>query len=245
MKHILLLKAGEAAAPIRLAAGDYDAWFARALGREGLRFTVVRTSLGERPPRRAREFDAVMMTGSPLSATLPSEWMRRAANYLVEAGEQQVPVLGVCFGLQLLALGLGGQVVRNPRGREIGTVEVQLSPEGRRDPLFQGLPRSVAVQTTHEDIVPSAPEGSTVLASNACCEVQALRVGRYLRAVQFHPELDAAAMGAVVSARAGALANEAEARGERGTDAVPTLFAGLRHTPAGPLILRNFIRHWT
>jgi GMP synthase (glutamine-hydrolysing) len=241
MKHILLMKAGQAATAVRLTVGDYDQWFLRTIGLEGVRFTLVQTALGEEPKDPPKAFDAVMMTGSPLSATAPTEWMKRAAGYLLEGGEQRVPVLGVCFGLQLLGLGLGVNVVRNPRGRELGTVEVKLTDEGAKDPLFEGVPGSFATQTTHEDVLERVPDGATLLATNAQSPVQALAIGRYVRGVQFHPELDAAGMQAVIEARADKLALEAEARGEAGEQAAPRLKAGLRPTPFSHKLLRNFV----
>jgi len=235
MTEVLLLKAGETATPIRLAAGDYHRWFLQTASAPGVRFRIVQAHLGERLPADPTAFTAVMMTGSPLSATQPTPWMRAAAEWMREAAERKVPVLGVCFGHQLLSLAYGGQVARNPRGREIGSVEVQLTGAGTHDFLFEGLPPRLWVQATHEDEVPTLPEAATLLATNAHSLIQAMAIGPYVRGVQFHPELQASGMRSVIRARTALLERE----GAR----VTQLLAGLRPTALAERILHNFLSH--
>ncbi len=236
MKRVLLLKSGDAAPPLKLAAGDYDRWFAESLAGAAT-FHVVQAHLGERLPD-PRGYDAVMMTGSPQSVTEPSKWMRRAGDYLVEAAERGVNVLGVCFGHQLIAFALGARVVQNPKGREIGTVEVDVTPEGRADPLFAGLPHRLTVQATHEDAVESLPDKAVLLAQNAF-GIQAFVAGRFLRGVQFHPEAQPSTMISLIRSRAERLEAEGKRRGE--PDRVRTLMAGVRPTPHGRQLLLNFL----
>ncbi|WP_224244302.1 glutamine amidotransferase [Hyalangium gracile] len=245
MKNVLLLKAGEAAASVRLSVGDYDRWFLQTLGLSGYRFDILHAHQGAKLPGDATGYDAVMMTGSPLSVTRLEPWMERAAALMVDAAERNIPVLGVCFGHQLLAHAYGGCVVRNPLGREIGTVQVELTPSGQADPLFQGMPSSVAVQATHEDIVPEPPEGTVVLAGNANTAVQALAFRPCSRGVQFHPEVQPDAMRALIQARAERLEAEATARGVPPGERVPRLLAGITPTPYGRQILVNFLEYFT
>ena len=164
MKRVLLLEAGEVLPPLLTTHGDYHRWFQRALA--GRCELVVLPVYRDVPLPSWRGYDAVMMTGSPLSVTEPAPWMIRAGDYLLEAAEG-VPVLGVCFGHQLIGHALGTPVVKSPLGREIGTVEVDLTPAGRADPLFAGAPERLSVQTTHEDVLQALPPGATLLAGNA------------------------------------------------------------------------------
>ncbi|ATB42373.1 GMP synthase [Cystobacter fuscus] len=245
MKNVLLLKAGDAARPVQLSVGDYDQWFVESLGPDGCRFDILHAHQGAELPPSAAGYDAVMMTGSPKSVTQLEPWMERAADFMRGAAARGIPVLGVCFGHQLLAHAHGARVVRNTQGREIGTVEVRLSPEGRRDPLFHELPETFAVQATHEDIVERPPEGATVLAGNENTAVQALAFGPLIRGVQFHPEVHPAAMRALILARQEKLEAEAAARGQPPGERVPRLLAGITPAPAGHAILRNFLERFT
>jgi GMP synthase (glutamine-hydrolysing) len=241
MKNVLVLKSGSTSAPVRVAFGDYDRWFAAALSRCGCKVRVVDAHLGERLPARARAFDGVIITGSPHSVLDGAPWMRRVADHARAAAAQSVPVLGVCFGHQLLAHAFGGEVRRNPAGREIGTVTCALTPAGGADPLFAGIPRVFAVQTTHEDVVHVAPPGAELLATNSFSANQAFRIGLHVRAVQFHPEVAPDAMAAMIAARSASLAAEAAARGERAGERIRLLLAGIRPTPSGDRLLRNFV----
>jgi GMP synthase (glutamine-hydrolysing) len=242
MKNILVLKAGQTSSPeVRASYGDYDAWFARVLAPLGHRLTVVPTWLGAPLPDPA-SFDALVMTGSPASVTQPAPWMDAAGRYLLEAAKRRIQVLGVCFGHQLLARACGGAVVRSPRGREMGTVRCTLTPEGRQDPLFEGVEAQFEVQTTHADEVDALPEGFELLATNAHSPVQAFRSGQFLRGVQFHPETDDATMAALVDSRAEELRQDAQSRGVDPEAYLERIRAAVRPTPTGARILENFVR---
>jgi GMP synthase (glutamine-hydrolysing) len=237
---VLLLKCGSTAAAVRLAHGDYDRWFLRALAPVAA-VRVVEAHAGAPLPARAGGADAVIATGSPRSVTEQAAWMRAAGAWLLEQAERGIPVLGVCFGHQLLAQAAGGAVARSPRGREIGTVRCTLTLAGREDPLFAGLAPAFDVQATHEDEVVRLPPGAELLATNAWSRVQAFRLGPRVRAVQFHPELDPGAVLATLSARADLLAAEARTRGGDPADRLRAVRAGIRATPSGARILRNFV----
>lgn len=228
--RLLLLKTGATAAEVAAIHGDYDRWFIRTLG-EPDRFRVVEVFRGEPLPDPG-QFDGVLVTGSPLSVCAPTPWMTAAAFRLRDWCEKGHAVLGVCFGHQLLCHAFGTPVVRNPRGREIGTITVELTDEGRADLLFAGVAPRFQIQTTHTDVGPAVPAGSTLLARNAHALVQALSFGRRARGVQFHPELDAETMRALIHARAEVLRWE-------GLDPV-ALEAAVQPTEGGPQLLRNF-----
>jgi GMP synthase (glutamine-hydrolysing) len=189
--------------------GDYPRWFERALGME---LPVVRAHAGEAllPALDRLRPRGIIVSGSPLSVIEQAPWMLRLGEDLLRVGARGTPVLGVCFGHQLLARAAGGDVVQNPRGREIGTVRVQLTEAGRTDPLFAGWADGpeVEVQATHVDAVDPLPPGATVLASNENTVAQAFRLSETVAGVQFHPELWPEAMRDLIGSRRDKLASE-------------------------------------
>lgn len=104
-----------------------------------------------------------------------------------QAVEQEIPLLGICLGGQLLASALGAQVSRHTM-TEIGFSDVRLTQEGCNDPLFERFPGSQRVYQWHEDTF-AIPKGAVRLATNAETENQAFRFGRNAYGLQYHIEL--------------------------------------------------------
>lgn len=227
---VLVLQAGEPAPALRLQAGDYAAWFAEAFGTGAALRPVAAYAGAELPDPRG--FDAVLMTGSPLSVTTYDQdaWMPRAGRFLVDAAEAGKPVLGVCFGHQLIARALGGKVEKNPRGREIGTIEVALTDAGRAHPVLGEVPGGV-FHATHEDAVTALPPGATLLGENRF-GIQAFAVGERVLCVQFHPELDARRTRALIETRRSILELEGLYEGA---------VAGVRETACGKALLGRWL----
>lgn len=188
----------------------------------------VRTS---RPLPGPRDADAFIITGSSSSVTERAPWMLRAAGLVRAIVAAGTPLFGICFGHQLVAHALGGEVRKNPRGREIGTVRVERVAD---DPLFAGLPRVFDAHATHVDVVTQLPRGARVLARTDLDEVASFAIGCAVRTVQFHPEFDADVMRAYVRARASVLAGE-------GLDPA-ALLAHVHGRTCGHDLLRNFAR---
>lgn len=197
---ILIVKSGSTHPDIVRTDGDYDAWFRRSLPDGASRCTVVSAYLGESLPD-PRAFGGVILTGSPASVRDEAPWMAMLGRWALAADERGVPVLGVCFGHQLLGEALGGRVERHPQGFERGSITVTLTDEGRADPLFAEVSQEPEFLAVHEDQLVELPPGATLLAGNAHSPVQAFRAGRQLRGVQFHPEFEADVIARLFAAR--------------------------------------------
>lgn len=168
----------------------------------GFSYVDVRTSESLPDPS---QFSGFIVTGSASSVTERAAWMLRVERYLAGVVESEQPVLGICFGHQLLGQALGGLVEQNPRGREMGTVELEIVAD---DPLLDRNSQPSLAQTTHVDSVTVLPRAARVLAATALEPHAALRFGPRAWGVQFHPEFDAEVMREYVETRAELLLRE-------------------------------------
>ena len=182
----------------------------------------------ELPPTRC--FSALVVTGSPASVTTRDRWMLRTEAYLRRAVAGGTPVLGICFGHQMLAQALGGDVQKNPGGREMGSVALELSGD---DPLFDVPERPLVVNMSHTDSVVRVPPGVRVLARTALEPNAALRFAERVWSVQFHPEFDGSVMRQYVAARRDIIAGE-------GLDP-DAISAAASDAPFGAAVLRRFL----
>jgi GMP synthase (glutamine-hydrolysing) len=233
---LLLLVLGEAPQAVSQAHGPFASWFER-VAEEPL--TVLDGRLGGAGAARTpdvRDFAGVLITGSAasLATPQPEPWMDAATELVVKAHDAGVPVLGVCFGHQLVARIFGARVVVNPRGYEVGTTRVELTPAGRADPLFDGLPDTLTANQSHFDTVDAPPPGVSVLAWSDKTPVQAVGVSSHVRGVQFHPEIDGAIMRSYLSARRSSIV-------DRDPD---DLLAAAADCPEAARVIGNFRRHF-
>lgn len=157
------------------------------------------------PAPSPRSASALIITGSASSVADREGWVLRIEEWLRDAVAAGVPTLGICFGHQLLGQALGGEVRRNPRGREIGAIRVERHGD---DPLVSGLPSSFIANATHVDTVAVAPPGSVPLGRSSHDDHHILRFAPCAYGVQFHPELDADVMRQYLAARADVLLSE-------------------------------------
>jgi len=204
---ILVLKTGDALAPVRAQYGDFDLWIAKALGVARESLNVASVHEGD-PIPDPESVDGVIVTGSPLMVTAAPEWSEAAARWLAKIVESDaMPVLGICYGHQLIAHGLGGQVRSNPNGRETGTVETRHDPLATAgDPLITEM--TYPTHMSHVESVVIPPSDAQVLATTDLEPHAALRFGPRQWGVQYHPEFDEEIMRGYLRTRFEIIASE-------------------------------------
>lgn len=190
---LYIVKTGQTLPELHKQYGDFEDWIARGLEGRGLPVQVIDPRDGGEWPAPSR-IAGVVITGSPAMVTDRAAWSERTAAWLSELVQAQTPVLGICYGHQLLAHALGGEVGHHPHGMEIGTALVERTKEAEEDPLLGALPPRFDAHVVHEQSVLRLPPDSVVLASNAHEPHQAFRVGRCAWGVQFHPEFSTEVM---------------------------------------------------
>jgi GMP synthase (glutamine-hydrolysing) len=232
-KPFLILETGQPVASLR-RHGRFPHWIRVAAGLGADAAVVVDVEHGEALPSRDG-FAGVLITGSGAMVTERRDWSERSADWLREAAHAGTPLFGICYGHQLLAHALGGEVGDNPAGREMGTVDIDLHAQAADDPLFAGLPAQFIAQATHLQSVLQAPEGARVLAASSQDACHAFRWGDAVWGVQFHPEFSTTHMRGYVRAKHDALAREGRC--------AQRLSRSIRATPHARRVLRRFVRH--
>lgn len=138
----------------------------------------------EATPARFREYDGVVLSGS--HAMLSRETTAAKFSREIEAVKTTTtPLLGICFGHQLLGIAFGSKVARTDALTERYTDTEVLAI----DPLFDGLPRRISVYESHYEAVDRIPRDFKLLARSRTCAIDAIRHFRLpIYGIQFHPE---------------------------------------------------------
>ncbi|KAB8237216.1 Aldehyde/histidinol dehydrogenase [Aspergillus alliaceus] len=194
--------------PVKARYGTYGDFFDRLLA-PGLKelgvveteiqitkWDVVKESVYPKPD----EFDALLLTGSKHDAHADIPWINELTEYVRGIFEQQrKPIVGICFGHQIVARALGARVGRNDAGWEIAVESFHLSDAGKQ--LFSR--DDLILHQMHRDIAYEVPQGCVNLGSSPRCDVQGLYIPRRLLTLQGHPEYDEFVMTELIQMRHG------------------------------------------
>ncbi len=189
MKPIAIIKAGTTDAHLREAYGDFEDWTARSTGLPGHAFTILNVQNIDKW-QNTFSYSAIIVTGSHSDVTERLDWMPRLESFVRAAQQQGIPLLGICFGHQLLANAFGGRVENNPLGAEYGAVTVELTENGQNNALFKDVPQTFRAFMSHRQTVVRLPENAVRLAVSPRDKNAAFFLPPSVWGVQFHPEFD-------------------------------------------------------
>lgn len=237
-KHILLIDAVlwteqySAADPLR----NPSAWFRPHVELSaGVRMQTLQAGPGCQEADLERA-SGVIISGSPRDAWSEDPVNAALCGLVERCRAERVPLLGVCYGHQILGRALGGVVARHPSGWELGNVSIGLTASGRGSALFADLPEAFTALQSHADAVLELPPGCELLAKGSHTEVQAFSYHNRLFGVQFHPETSPEILRYLWNPR------REKWRGNIGFD-LDARLESLQPEPAAARVIANFINH--
>lgn len=155
------------------------------------------------------DFDGIVLTGSAYSVYEDLPQIRDQIQLVRKIFPSGRPVLGACYGLQIMALAQGGTVRANPNGVETGLArDIRPTAAGREHPFYAGGRDGFTAVAIHQDEVEQLPDGAVLLASNHMSRVQAMEIRRgesVFWGTQYHPEFDFDEIAPIIRLRSGSL----------------------------------------
>ncbi|HRO12584.1 type 1 glutamine amidotransferase [Amaricoccus sp.] len=200
-----ILETGEVHPDLKARHGDYPAMFEALLGAADptLEFATVRVVAGELPASPTQA-DAWLVTGSRHGVYDDLPWIEPLKSFLRTCYRARVPLVGICFGHQILAEALGGRTVKSDKGWALGVQDYRLAI---RPGWTAALPDRFSVRALHQDQVVALPPNATVLATSPHCEYAAIAYGDPESpdaiSLQPHPEFGPEFLDELLRLRAG------------------------------------------
>lgn len=187
-----ILQTGHSPDELRPVMGDYSNLFERLLANQGFTFETFSVVDGVFPSG-IDACDGWLITGSKHGAYENHPWIAPLETLIRDIYAAEIPLVGVCFGHQIIAQALGGKVEKFKDGWAVGRQTYDWNGE------------TVALNAWHQDQVVERPNDATPVASNSFCENAALVYGKRAFTVQAHPEFDAALIDGLIRTRGGSV----------------------------------------
>ncbi len=170
-----ILQTGASPDALRDDFGDYPDFFERLLAGRGLTFRRFRVETMEFPSS-ITECDGWLITGSRHGAYEDHPFIKPLEGFIRDAYAKHIPIVGICFGHQIIAQAMGGKVEKFAGGWSVGATDYDFNGE------------KITLNAWHRDQVTKAPDSAEVIARNDFCENAALLYDDRMFTVQAHPE---------------------------------------------------------
>lgn len=178
--------------------GDYPSMFRRLLGEQSHDYQTFDVAGGVLPAS-ADACQAYVVTGSSAGVYDPLPWIEPLQDFL-RAARGEVPLVGVCFGHQIMAQAFGGRTIKSPKGWGVGLHRYRLED----DRPWMDSAEPIAVPASHQDQVVELPPGAVILGGSEFCPMGMLDYGQARAiSVQLHPEFEPAYAKALIENRRG------------------------------------------
>jgi GMP synthase-like glutamine amidotransferase len=197
-----LLECDDVAGRFAHIKGGYREMFAALLS--GAKFSYYEAHRGKLPAD-ARECDAWVCTGSKYGVYDNLPWIDELSGFIRKVKAAEAPFVGICFGHQVLAHALGGEVAKAKQGWGVGVLPLQILTQ---EDWMQPPRPEVRIQHMHQDQVMRLPPESVVLGRSPHCEVGMFRVGETMLGIEGHPEFTAEFAEALIRARRDRIGSE-------------------------------------
>jgi GMP synthase-like glutamine amidotransferase len=136
-------------------------------------------------PARNDECEVWIITGSAKAAYDSDPWIGQLKKFIVELHQNKRKLIGICFGHQVIASALGGEVIKSPKGWGVGVKSFNvLSPQAWMKPAL----KQVNLLFSHQDQVSKMPKEAKLLAEDSFCHFQMYQIGEHILSMQGHPE---------------------------------------------------------
>ncbi len=168
--------------------GDYDDIFARMLAGHGFEFQTYAV-VDNQFPDGAQAADGWLITGSRHGVYEDHPWIEPLETLIREIAAQERPLVGICFGHQIIAQALGGTVEKFDGGWAVGRTDYAMGD------------RTLTLNAWHQDQVVDPPAGARILGGNAFCKYAVLGYGDHIWTIQPHPEFDTAFVDGLIRTR--------------------------------------------
>lgn len=225
--QIGILQTGESPDALRADMGDYPDFFESLLAGKGLTFRRYRVMSMEFP-QDVHECEGWLITGSRFGAYEDHPFIPPLEAFIRTAFDEGVPVVGICFGHQVIAQAMGGKVEKYAGGWSVGPTDYDFGGE------------TVTLNAWHQDQVTVKPEGAERIATNDFCENAALLYDDKMFTVQAHPEFSADFVQGLIDKRGRGLVPDATL-----DSAIAKIEQPLDRAPMADRIARFFLNHQT